>query len=144
MSNDKVLTFKLITYENELRFGVTIPVIEAEVEREYEQGEAKALIRKFHDMMLGSTVSKVNDEVAICPNDIAAIFGLLKIPIKFTDANGNERVINGDISGILTWYRYSDDLSWQGSAAGILKNIPTNKKNSDDESLQSSVDESED
>jgi hypothetical protein len=29
MSNDKILTFKLITYENELRFGVTIPVIEA-------------------------------------------------------------------------------------------------------------------
>jgi len=32
----------------------------------------------------------------------------------------------------------------KGSAAGILKNIPTNKQYSDDESLKSAVDEPED
>jgi hypothetical protein len=103
MSNDKILTFKLITHENELRFGVIIPAIEAEIEREYEQDEAKALIRKFHDMIIGSTVSKVNDEIAIYSHDIAAIFGLLKIPIKFIDVNGKELAISTGSSGVL-WH----------------------------------------
>lgn len=35
-------------------------------------------------------------------------------------------------------------LTTKGSAAGILKNIPTNKKTSDDESLQSMLDGTED
>jgi len=100
MSNDKMLTFKLITYKNELRFGVTIPVIEAEIKRKYEQGEAKAFIRKFHDMMLGSTVSKVNNEIAIYPNDIAAIFEQLSIPIKFINDKGDKLAIYGSGSGI--------------------------------------------
>jgi len=98
-----MLTFKLITYENELRFGVTIRVIEAEIEREYEQDEAKALIIKFHDMIFGSTESMVNDERAIYPNDIAAIFERLKISIKFIDVNGKELAISTGSSGVL-WH----------------------------------------
>jgi hypothetical protein len=135
MSNDKMITFKLITYENELRFGVTIPAIEAEIEREYEQDEAKDIIRKFHDMMLGNTVSKVNDEIAIYPNDIAAIFERLEISIMFINDNGSELAINANGSGI---------MATRGTAAGILKNIQTNNKFSEDDSLQSAVDEPED
>lgn len=142
MSNAKMLTFK--SYKKDYMSDVTISALEAEIKREYEQDYAKALIRKFHDMMLGSTVGNINDETAIYPQDIAAIFGLLKIPIKFINVKGNELAINGGNSGVLRWYRHSSDLSWQGAAAGILKNIQTNKQLSDDESLQSAVDEPED
>jgi hypothetical protein len=142
MSNDKMLIFK--SSKNGTMSDVTISALEAEIKREYEQDDAKAIIRKFHDMMLGITVGNINDETAIYPQDIAAIFGLLKIPIKFINDKGNELAINGDSSGVLTWYRHSSDLSWQGAAAGILKNIQTNKQFSEDESLQSAVDEPED
>jgi hypothetical protein len=39
--------------------------------------------------------------------------------------------------------RYLDIGICKGSASGILKNIPTNKQYSDDESLQSALDEEE-
>jgi hypothetical protein len=142
MINDQILILK--SSKSGAMSDVTISALEAEIKREYEQDDAKDLIRKFHDMMLGSTVGNINDETAIYPQDIAAIFGLLKIPIKFINDKGNELAINGDSSGVLTWYRHSSDLSWQGAAAGILKNIQTNKQFRDDESLQSAVDEPED
>jgi hypothetical protein len=142
MINDQMLIFK--SSKSGAMSDVTISALEAEIKREYEQDDAKALIRKFHDMMLGSTVGNINDETAIYQQDIAAIFDLLKIPIKFINDKGNELAINGDSSGVLKWCRHSSDLSWQGSAAGILKNIQTNKQFSEDESLQSAVDEPED
>ncbi len=96
-----MLTFKLITYANEVRFGVTTSNLEAGIKRGYGQDDAKNLIRKFHDMMLGSTVGNVNGETEIYPHDIAAIFALLKIPIKFIDDNGNELAVNASGSGIV-------------------------------------------
>ena len=151
-----MLTFKLITYEKEVRFGVTILALEAEIKGEYEQDDAKALIRKIHDMMLGSTVCKINDEIAIYPHDIADIFGLFKIPIKFFTNNGSEIAINANGSGIVAtidWDRSFSETSvspdfmsekYKGAAASTLKNITTNQQFNDDESMQSTFDEAED
>ncbi len=97
-----MLTFKLITYANEVRFGVTTSSLEAGINSEYGRDDAQSLIRKFHGMMLGSTVGNVNGETEIYPHDIAAIFALLKIPIKFIDDNGNDLAVNASGSGIVT------------------------------------------
>lgn len=96
-----MIKFKVKTSENNCRFDVKISAIETEIRREYEESTAKDLIRMFHDMMLGSTVSKVNDEIVVYPHDIAAIFAILAIPIKFIDGNGNELAINANDSGIV-------------------------------------------
>lgn len=96
-----MITFKLITYENRVRFGVTISALEAGIEKAYEPLAANALILKFNDIMLGSTVGNVNGETEIYAHDIAAVFGLLKIPIKFVDDNEIESTIDAKRSGIL-------------------------------------------
>jgi hypothetical protein len=102
-----MLTFKLITYANEVRFGVTTSSLEAGINSEYGQDDAKSLIRKFHDMMFGITVGNVNGETEIYPHDIAAIFSLLKIPVKFIDDNGNEVAVSASGSGIFASNRTS-------------------------------------
>ena len=57
--------------------------------------------------------------------------------MKFVDANRKELAVDGRGSGV-PWHCHS-----LGGAAGILKNIPTNKQYSDEESLQSGVDDDE-
>jgi hypothetical protein len=84
-------------------------------------------------MLLVSTVAVVNDETAIYPHDIAAIFYRLKIPVKFVDVSGKELALDGSGSGVLS---HCHSL---GAAAGLLKHIPTIKQYSDDESLQSAL-----
>lgn len=79
---------------------VPITVLEVEIKRVYEPDEAKVLIRKFHEIILGSTLCKIDNEIAIYPHDIAAVFGLLKIPAKFVDINGSDLAIDGRGSGI--------------------------------------------
>jgi hypothetical protein len=56
--------------------------------------------------------------------------------VKFVDINGIELFIDGRGSGV-QWHCHS-----LGAAAGSLKNVPTNRQYSDDESLQSALDES--
>jgi hypothetical protein len=94
-----MLTFKLIIYANEVRFCVTTSSLEAGINSEYGQDDAKSLIRKFHDMMLGSTIGNINGETEIYSHYIAAIFALLKIPIKFIDDNdnGNELTLDSAV-----------------------------------------------
>jgi hypothetical protein len=116
---------------------IAISALEASLRQSYEQSESDIFIVKFNAMMLGSTVAVVNDETAIYPHDISAIFDRLKIPVKFVDANGKELAVNGSGSGV-PWHCHS-----LGAAAGILKNIQTNKQYSDDESLQSALDDDE-
>jgi hypothetical protein len=79
---------------------VPIPALEVEIKRAYEPDKAKALIRKFHEIILGSTLCKIDNELAIYPHDIAAVFGLLKISVKFIDVNGSELAVNTNGSGV--------------------------------------------
>ncbi|MBA6357491.1 MULTISPECIES: hypothetical protein [unclassified Colwellia] len=86
---------------------VTILALEAEIKREYEPEDSKTLISKFHNMMLGSTVSMMDGEMAIYPHGIAAIFSLLKVPVKFVDDKGADMAINVTNSGAkwhCNWY----------------------------------------
>jgi hypothetical protein len=93
-----MLTFQ--SSKKDYMSDVPIPVLEAEIKREYAPHKANALIRKFHEIILGSTLCKIDNELAIYSHDIAAVFGLLKIPVKFVDINGSELAINGSGSGI--------------------------------------------
>jgi hypothetical protein len=54
----------------------------------------------FDELNLGSTITKVAGEVAVYHRDAAAIFGLLKVPVKFIDVNGKELAVDGSGSGI--------------------------------------------
>jgi hypothetical protein len=95
--------FKMITFQsskNGSMSDIPISAIEAEIKRECVPDEAKALIRKFHVMNFGSTITKVAGEVAVYHRDAAAIFSLLKVPVKFIDVNGKELAVDGSGSGI--------------------------------------------
>jgi hypothetical protein len=94
----KMLTFQ--SSKKDYMSDVPIPALEVEIKRVYEPDKAKALIRKFHEIILGSTLCKIDNELAIYPHDIAAVFGLLKIPVKFIDVNGNELAVNTNGSGV--------------------------------------------
>ena len=58
---------------------IAISALEAALKLAYEQGEADNFITEFNAMMFVSAVAVVNDETTIYPQDVAAIFGLLKI-----------------------------------------------------------------
>ena len=79
---------------------IAISAIEAEIQREYVPDKAEALVRSFHDLILGSTLTEVAGEVAAYHHDAAAIFGLLKVPVKFIDVGEKELVVDGSGSGI--------------------------------------------
>jgi hypothetical protein len=51
-------------------------------------------------MMLGSTVSMMDHEMAMYPHDIAAIFSLLEVPVKFVDDKGADMAISATYSGV--------------------------------------------
>jgi hypothetical protein len=81
--------------------------IELAIQREYAPDEAKAITKKFHEMNYGNTEYLLRDENGICSGgygvysgDVATVFGLLKIPIKFIDVNGKELTVDGSGSGI--------------------------------------------
>jgi hypothetical protein len=93
-----MLTFQ--SSKKDYMSDVPIPALEAEIKRVYEPNEAKAIIRSFHDMTLGSTVGKIEGKLAVYPCDVVAIFILLKAPIKFIDANGKELTLDGSGSGV--------------------------------------------
>jgi hypothetical protein len=61
---------------------IAISALEAALKLAYEQGEADNFITEFNAMMFVSTVAVVNDETTIYPQDVAAIFGLLKIHVN--------------------------------------------------------------
>jgi hypothetical protein len=86
---------------------VTISALEAEIKREYEQDDARDLIRKFHDMDYGNNKHPLRDEhgaytgeYGIYHGDVAAIFGLLKVSVKFVDTNEKELAVDGKGSGV--------------------------------------------
>jgi len=93
-----MLTFQ--SSKKDYMSDVPILVLEAEIKRVYQPHKANALIRKFHEIILGSTLCKIDNEIAIYPHDIAAVFGLLKIPVKFIDVNGSELAVNTNGSGV--------------------------------------------
>ena len=74
--------------------------LETSLRLAYAQGEADSFIAEFNAMMLGSTVAMVNDETAIYPQDIAAIFCRLQMSVKFVDVNGKELAVDGSSSGV--------------------------------------------
>jgi hypothetical protein len=100
----------MITFKSTKMNGMSdIPIadIEIEIKRVYGLDEAETLIMAFHDGHLGSNLHPLKDEDGTCSGgygtyygDVAAIFGLLKVPVKFIDVNGKELAINGDYSGV--------------------------------------------
>jgi hypothetical protein len=93
-----MLTFK--SSKNSSMSDIPISVVESEIQRNYAPDKAKALVAKFDELNLGSTITKVAGEVAVYHRDAAAIFGLLKVPVKFIDVNGKELAVDGSGSGI--------------------------------------------
>lgn len=100
-----MIVLKIKTAEKDYMSDITISVLETEIKREFEPDDALRVISKFHNMMLGSTVSMMDGEMSIYPHDIAAIFSLLKIPMKFVDDKGTEINISGVDSGV-KWHCY--------------------------------------
>jgi hypothetical protein len=100
-----MIVLKIKTAEKDYMSDIAISALEAEIIQKYEPDDAKTLISKFHNMMLGSTVSMMGGEMSIYPHDIAAIFSLLKIPMKFVDDKGADITINGVNSGV-KWHCY--------------------------------------
>jgi hypothetical protein len=93
-----MITFK--SSKKDFMSDIAISAIEAEIQREYVPDKAKALVRSFHDMILASTLTVVSGEVAAYHHDAAAIFALLKVPVKFIDIDEKELVVDGRGSGI--------------------------------------------
>jgi hypothetical protein len=86
---------------------IPISTIEAGIKREFVLDKAEALIGKLHDMNYGNTEHRLKDEdgiysggYGIYAGDVAAIFSLLKIPVKFIDVNGKVLAVDGSGSGI--------------------------------------------
>jgi hypothetical protein len=79
---------------------ITRSNIESEIQREFASDKGEVLIRKFHDLMLGNTSTKVASEAAVYHHDAAAIFGLLKIPVEFVDADGKDLAVDASGSGV--------------------------------------------
>jgi hypothetical protein len=103
-----MIVLKVNTSEKGGVSDVTVQALEAEIKRVYEEDDAKALIIKFHNMMIGSTVSMVGSDITIYPHDIAAIFGLLKIPVKFVDDKCSDIAIDEIHSGV-KWHQQKDE-----------------------------------
>lgn len=93
-----MLTFK--STKNGAMSDIPISVVESEIQRQYAPDKAKLLIAKFHDLILGSTITKVAGELAAYHHDAVAIFGQLKVPVKFIDVNGKDLVADGNSSGV--------------------------------------------
>ena len=81
---------------------IAISALEAALRLAYDQGAADSFITEFNAMMLGNTIAVVNDETAIYPQDVAAIFCRLQIPVKFVDAKGDSLEVRACDSGIPT------------------------------------------
>jgi hypothetical protein len=95
-----MMVLKVKTPNKDSRSDITISALESEIKKEYAPDDAKVLILKFHSMMLGSTVSMMDHEMAMYPHDIAAIFSLLEVPVKFVDDKGADMAISATYSGV--------------------------------------------
>jgi hypothetical protein len=85
---------------------IAISMLEALLRLAYEQDAANSFISEFNAMLIGNTLAMVNDETAIYPHDVAAIFCRLQIPVKFVDVKGDSLEVIASASGIPTTGEY--------------------------------------